>query len=312
VTLPRTCPPRSTAALLRTQERLRALRPEFPGACTVRVGVPDDLGWLGLDALTAEKIACWWSGWMRRDSTGGRGAVAAVRVVGGLAHAVLGRLTAGLVLDRRAYDIRAANLAVHHDDAGQLDAVAVRRPTLAVLPDDDAAGAADVVVAPDLLSMLDEPARHAVAILGPVIDELRALSRFGVVPAWNVVADSVLSTATFVPLFAGGDERAGRVLGEALLDALVRYGARIRTRGTCTSARGLRLPVRGSCCFHYRTDPQVKTHDDAFCTTCPLLDPTVRSRRFQAFLDEEILPRRRAGVVARRPRPEPGSDVVQP
>jgi hypothetical protein len=129
-------------------------------------------------------------------------------------------------------------------------------------------------------------------VLAPVIDELRALSRFGVVPAWNVVADSVLSTAMFVPLFGGGDERAGRAVGEALLDALVSHGARIRTRGTCTLVRGLSVPVRGSCCFHYKTVPPAEAAGDDFCTTCPLLDAGIRARRLEAFLDEDVLPSR--------------------
>lgn len=292
-----TTPIRPAGPLACTQARLRALRPDFPHAYTVQVGVPDSPGWLGVHDLLAGGVGPWLDVWMRRVDSGGRASVAAVRVIGSLAHVVVGRLTAALVLDRRAYDVRAGNLAVRHDADGVIDRVAVRRSTVTVLPDDDAAGMPAVVVAPDLPALLDEPARQAVAILAPAIDELRALSRFGVVPAWNVVADSVLSTATFVPLYSGDDQRAGRALGEALLDALVSHGARIRTRGTCTSVRGLSVPVRGSCCFHYKTGPAVEAAGDGFCTTCPLLDAGIRSRRFGAFLDEDVLPRRRGGRV---------------
>lgn len=297
-----TTPNRSAGPLASTQERLRAVRPDLPDAYAVRVGVPAGTGWLGVDALLAGGVGPWWVESTRRGGSTGRASVAAVRVIGSLAHAVLGRLTAALVLDRRAHDVRADNLAVHRDADGHIDRVAARRPDVTVLPDDEAADAPGVVVAPDLPALLDTSARQAVGVLGPVIDELRALSRFGVVPAWNVVADSVLSTATFVPLFASADERAGRAVGEALLDALVSHGARIGTRGTCTTVRKLSFPVRGSCCFHYRTAPKVEAVGDEFCTTCPLLDARIRSRRFEAFLDEYVLPRRHDGPAVRSPR----------
>ncbi len=225
-------------------------------------------------------------------------------VVSMLAHAVLGRLTATLVLDRRAHDVSAGNLAVHLDEDGHVDRVAVRRPTVGVLPDDEAAGEPDVVVRPDLTALLDEAATRAVATLAPVIDQVHAASRLGIVPAWNVVADSVLNTATLVPLYLGRDEQAGRAVGEALLDALVAHGARIRTRGTCvTVARDTgvyRLPVRGSCCFYYKIRPDIDQPGDEYCTTCPLLDGPARARRLTLLLDEYVLPRRSAALQPQR------------
>lgn len=283
--------------LERSQQRLRSVRPDYPHVYSVTVGVPAESGWTALDtALGDGTVAAWYEAALRRDAVGGRSTVAAVRVIGSIAHAVLGRLTAALVAGGRAHDCSAANLAVHHDEDGHLDRVAVRRPAVLVLADDPAAGDPDAVVHPDQASLLAAAGAGAVAVLAPVIEQVRELSRFGVVPAWNVAADSVLGMSTFVPLYLGTDERAGRRTGEALLDALVAHGARIRTRGTCEPVLRERaeylLPVRGSCCFHYKTEPEIEQPGDEYCTTCPLLDAGLRHRRFGNLLDEYVLPAR--------------------
>lgn len=284
-----------------TQRRLRAVRPDYPHLYAVELGVPGAGGWVELAGAIADgTITSWYTAALRRESATGLASVAAVGVVSMLAHAVLGRLTAALVLDRRAHDVSAENLAVHLDEDGYVDQVTVLAPTVGVLPDDEAADHPHAVVRPDLPALLNEPASQAVATLTPIIAQVHAVSRFGTVPAWNVVADSVLSTAMLVPLYLGGDELAGRVIGVSLLDALVAHGARIRTRGTCQSLTRdsdlYWLPVRGSCCFFYKTGPDVDRPGDEFCTTCPLLDDTTRTRRFGAFLEGYVPPRRCAAV----------------
>lgn len=294
----------TVAPFAQTQDRLRGVLPDHPDLYVVDGGAPGGPGWTGLDAALADgAVERWWRSAMRSDAVAGQRSVAAVRVVGMVAHAVLGRLTAALVLARRAHDVSAANLVVHLDDDGYLDRVAVRRSIVAVLPDDPAAGAPGTSVRPDLAALLDGAAAQAVATLRPVVEQMRAASRFGVVASWGAAADTVLGTASFVPLYLGGDERAGRAVGEALLDALVAHGARVRTRGgSAVVRRGgeeLALPLRGSCCFHYRTAPPVERPGDGYCSTCPLLDPRARSRRLDELLDGHVLPRRAAALAAR-------------
>lgn len=281
----------------RTRERLRTVLPGFPDVYAVDAGAPAGPGWHRLDAVLADGTVARWCADARRPD-GSAAAVAAVRVVGMLAHAVLGRLTAALALDRRAHDVSAANLAVHLDGDGWVDRVAVRDPTVTVLPGDPAAGAPGTVLAPDLPALLDGAAGRAVATLGPVVEQVRAASRFGVVAGWGVAADAVLSTASFVPLYLGRDERAGRAVGTALLDALVAHGARVRTRGGCTTVAragfALEVPLRGSCCFAYRSAPAVERPGDEYCSTCPVLDPALRGRRLAELVDGHVLPRRAA------------------
>ena len=116
-------------------------------------------------------------------------------------------------------------------------------------------------------------------------DEVRAATRFGLVPLWNAAGDAVRLTAEMAPRYAGRAPRPG--LAPALLDALVAHGAPIRGRGEDQPlpGRAERVPVRAACCLAFRTDPPVARPSDALCTTCPLLPGPERARRYTAFLD---------------------------
>jgi ferric iron reductase protein FhuF len=140
-------------------------------------------------------------------------------------------------------------------------------------------------VFPDEAALLDAVAAAAVGTLAPLLDEVRAATRFGLVPLWNAAGDAVRLTAAMAPRYAGRTARPG--LATALLDALVAHGAPIRGRGTDQPlpGRAEQVPVRAACCLAYRTDPPVADPADALCTTCPLLPAPARARRYAAWLD---------------------------
>jgi hypothetical protein len=142
-----------------------------------------------------------------------------------------------------------------------------------------------VRVFPDQAALLDAVATAAVGTLAPLLDEVRAATRFGLVPLWNAAGDAVRLTAAMAPRYAGRPARPG--LATALLDALVAHGAPIRGRGDDQPVPGRpeRVPVRAACCLAYRTDPPVARPSDALCTTCPLLPGPERARRYAAWLD---------------------------
>ena len=121
------------------------------------------------------------------------------------------------------------------------------------------------------------------AILGPLLDDLHRRTRFGLVPMWNLAADSVLGPSTVVPLLVGHDQAGGRAVASALLDALVARGAPIRRRGptqlVSLGRRTVAAPVRGSCCLLYREATNQPT-SQSVCASCPLLDPADRAARF--------------------------------
>jgi hypothetical protein len=268
--------------LVETNRRLRALRPDHPQSYGVRIGVPEEPGWLPLDAVDVD---AWCADARVRDNPRGLASVAATAVGGALTHAVIGRVTAALLLDRRAWHVDAANLAAH-PERGE---AAVRSPRLLVLPDDPAAGAPDATVVADLAALLDRVAAGAVATLTPLFDAVRAATRYGLAPLWNGLADSVRSAATYVPIYAGGVPGASE-LADALIEALIANGAWIRARGADVPLRWREreysIAVRAACCLYFKVA-------DAYCMTCPFLDAGARESRFGAFIDEIELSRAR-------------------
>lgn len=273
------------SALVTTVERLRGLRPEYPDSYAPCIGVPQQPGWTAL-ADAVPQVAEWCARAREQDNPARLASVAATTVGGALVHAVLGRVTAALVLERRAWDTRAAHLAVHAD-TGRL---AVRDATLLVLPDDPAAGHPDAVVVPDLPALLHRVAADAVETLRPLLDAVRAATRYGLVPLWNSAADAVRSAAHYAPLYAGVRGDGPRELGAALVDALAAHGARLRDRGGLErlewGTETYAVPVRAACCLYYKTEPEVERPSDAYCMTCPFLCSPDRRERFGAFVDE--------------------------
>jgi hypothetical protein len=276
-------------ALAATVGRLRGLLPDYPDAYAVGIGVPDEPGWRSL-ADAVPDVAEWCAQARERDNPARLASVAATAVGGALVHAVLGPVTAALVLERRAWDVRAAHLAVHPDPDGYpAGRVAVRDASLLVLPDDPAAGHPDAEVLPGLPALLDRVAAAAVATLRPLLDAVRAATRFGLVPLWNSAADAVRGAATYAPLYAGAEREQAFAVGAALVDALAANGARIRDRGgqeqVQRGAETFTVPVRAACCLYYKTEPEVERASDAHCMTCPFLCSPDRKERFSAFLD---------------------------
>jgi hypothetical protein len=271
-------------ALAATVERLRGLRPQYPDVYAPRIGVPAESGWSTL-ADVVPHIAGWCARAREQDNPARLASVAATTVGGALVHAVLGRVTAALVLERRAWDVRAAHLAIH----AETERLAVRDATLLVLPGDPAAGEPGTEVVPDLAALLHRVAADAVATLRPLLDAVRAATRFGLVPLWNSAADSVRSAAHYVPLYAGADRDEARGIGAALVDALAAHGARLRGRGgqelLTWGTETYTVPVRAACCLYYKTEPEVERPSDANCMTCPFLCSPDRRERFGAFVD---------------------------
>jgi hypothetical protein len=272
------------SALAATVERLRGLRPAYPDVYAPRIGVPAEPGWRSFADLE-QHVAQLCAQAREEDNPGRLASVAAAAVGGTLSHAVLGRVTAALVLERRAWTVAAGHLAVHGDD----DQVALRDASVLVLPDDPAAGHPDAEVVPDLPTLLDRVAADAVATLRPLLDAVRAATRYGLVPLWNGAADAVRGAAHYAPLYAGADRERAHAVGAALVDALAAHGARLRGRGgrqvVAWGAETYRVPVRAACCLYYRTDPEVERPSDAHCMTCPFLCSSDRRQRFGAFVD---------------------------
>jgi hypothetical protein len=305
--------------LAETAERLRALVPGFPDTYDVipltADKPPAGPGWVRLDAVP---VASWCAEARERGNPRRLASVAAMAVGGALTHAVLARVTAALAVDTRAWELAPHAVTVHRAPAGHLDRVAVRPPAWVVAGDRAAptdalgssarglrstavpeatagpqvgvgsgvgVGPSAIRVFPDEAALLDAVAAAAVQTLTPLLGDVRAATRFGLVPLWNAAGDAVRLTAEMAPRYAGRGPRPG--LASTFLDALVAHGAPIRGRGDDQPlpGRSERVPVRAACCLAYRTDPPVARPFDALCTTCPLLPAPERARRYTAFLD---------------------------
>ena len=251
-------------ALAATAARLRALMPGFPDTYDIATVPPDGPGWVRLDAVP---VADWCADARERNNPHRLASLAAMSVGGALVHAVLARVTAGLALDTRAWDVAADALAVHRAAAGHIDRVAALRPVAWVVAGDEAArsprggsaagspardvpGAAGASAAdggdvgpsahdeaeparvfPDEAALLDAVAAAAVATLAPLLRDVRAATRFGLVPLWNAAADTVRLTARVrAPLRRKGTPPDPRARADRRARGARRTGPRPRLR----------------------------------------------------------------------------------
>src|SRR3954469_4269253 len=126
---------RRTLPLHESSRRLRALYPECPRV--YGVAVMGDLSrrrwWPLAEAVTADRLHVMYD--IAAAETDSWGAVAH-QLAATLAHVVIGRVIALLVLEGRAWDTGLENLWVHVDSEGAIDWVGVVDPTLRVLPED--------------------------------------------------------------------------------------------------------------------------------------------------------------------------------
>lgn len=122
-----------------SSRRLRELHPEGPRV--YGVAVVADVGrrrwWPLAETLGSDRLdAMFTASAAEIDSR----AAAAQQLAATLAHVVLGRVVALVILEGRAWDPGLENLWVHVDSGGAIDWVGVVDATLRILPDDPAAG----------------------------------------------------------------------------------------------------------------------------------------------------------------------------
>lgn len=169
-----------------------------------------------------------------------------------LAHVVIGRVVPLLALEGRAWDTGLENLWVHVDSEGAIDWVGVVDPMLRVLPDDPYFGGHTglrqrhpsrdrIVTLPNEAALTTWVAHRSHRSLEPLFEKLADVSRgaMSVAAMWHVVGTAVVSAATQIPLLAGSSELTSMRRGQAVLDALVGFGAPVRGSGRSATGKGL-------------------------------------------------------------------------
>lgn len=220
-----------TLPLHESSQRLRELYPECPRVQGVAVmsDVTRRRWWPLAAALDTDRLQVMFdSAALEVDNR-----AAAQQLAATLAHAVMGRVVALVVLEGRAWDTGLENLWVHVDSEGTIDWVGVVDPTLRVLPDDpyptDPSGHS-VVRLPSEAALATWIAHRCHRALAPLFAKLQAVSG-GVVSVgamWSIVGSAVVGAATQVPMLAGSAELTGMRRGQAMLDALVGFGLPVR------------------------------------------------------------------------------------
>lgn len=210
-----------------SSRRLRTLYPECPRV--YGVAAMDDVSkrrwWPLQEAITTDRLdVMFTAAAAEMDST-----AAAQQLAATLAHTVIGRVVALVVLEGRAWDTGLENLWVHVDSEGAIDWLGVVDPTLRVLPGDPASGAG-VVELPSEAALATWIAHRCHRALAPLFARLHAASggAVSVASMWHTVGTAIVVAATQVPLLAGSSEIVGMRRGQAVLDALVGFGLPVR------------------------------------------------------------------------------------
>jgi len=231
-----------------SSRRLRMLYPECPRVYGVAVmaDVSRRRWWPLADALSEGRLEAMFTA--AADEMDSR-AAAAQQLAATLAHTVIGRVVALVVLEGRAWDTGLENLWVHVDSEGAIDWLGVVDPTLRVLPDDPCTatdGRGEGVVAlPSEAALTTWIAHRCHRSLAPLFARLHTVSggAVSVAAMWHTVGTAIVVAATQVPLLAGSSEITGMRRGQAVLDALVGFG--LPVRGPLPQARIHTAPRRG-------------------------------------------------------------------
>lgn len=181
------------------------------------------------------------------------------------------------LLARRVPDLSAQNTVLHVDQEGWIDALALKEPRFACLPDDPAADSPHAAVVPDLDSLrrfylrvfLDEN-------VAPFMNTVKARFKYGLGAMRETVADRIAGTLLWLLKEREGEARVREEV--AAFMALLPFKTKPKILEVPFEGRCELFLKRASCCMSYRL-PQY-----GFCTSCPLQPEDERIRRFQAYL----------------------------
>ncbi|MBA2521153.1 MAG: (2Fe-2S)-binding protein [Chloroflexia bacterium] len=259
-----------------TVDRLTTLYADVP----IAVGVPDESGWVPASAVFAP------------GSTYLPAMLAAVAAAYQTTHrdlpasflchrynwTVACAAVGAFLIDRRLPSLDLANVAIHLDDQGQGDQIALVSGRFWTSAGDVAAAHPDALIEPsgaiDLTRVRRELERH----FEPVIDAIRANAPFGKRAMWLSLADNC---AWCLLEFGQRLQRPGsrqREIEEFVggPDSRLRGGTRLITIEAAGKSHA--FVERGSCCLSY------KLPETGYCHTCPLLKPEQRAERLRNYV----------------------------
>lgn len=264
--------------------------------CRYIAGEPAGEGWFGLDELQSDpgRLHRWLDDLVAGEAQGRR-EVAGSYLTAWLGGIVAGPVAAAVLTERRAWPMESGALSIHRDNGGWFDGLAVRRPSLLVLPDDPAAGAADVCVVEDVAALHERVAAGLVGVLRPLFALLRGPARVGAPAMWGGVADAIAATALAQARHRSHDGAAAWHEADRLIDAVQRAAPAVRARPTVERVKwsgGLaHFAVRGTCCLYFKISGCARDpRGESYCTSCPFRDAADRRQRWAAWLEAQANP----------------------
>ncbi|MFI2215324.1 hypothetical protein ACH47B_00415 [Rhodococcus sp. NPDC019627] len=213
--------------------RLRSLNPDYPRMYAV-ASMADEgkrRWWSLADDLDGDRVPRMWA---RSLEDVPYPDVAAMQVATSLIHAVVGRVTALVVLEGRAWDPGLENLWIHMDSDGGIDWAGLADDTMRVLPDDPWAGTRGTVTVPCERALLVWTVHRCLTSLHAIFDAIARCTPIDASRFWGLVGEAVLGTSTYVPILAGEGESAAQRRGQGILDAFVAAGAPVRWKTRLT------------------------------------------------------------------------------
>jgi hypothetical protein len=249
------------------------------GHFQAQVGPPSGPGWLPYHILSTPDGLDTIVRYVNQAAPGAPPTVAAALFASSVSAAFAASLTGALFQDRRVVVPTPDRAWVRPAYTG-VDAVAVDRVTVTVLPDDPLAGQPRVVTVADLEALRRAAVSGYRALLDPLVERVATSTRRGRRALWVDAGDRL---ATYL-LLAGrelGDPDGGRREADALLST-AQPPLRHRVAWLEFEHRG--VPViwkrRPVCCLVY----QAPAWRGQYCATCPLVSDAETVRRTREWL----------------------------
>ncbi|CAM4163355.1 hypothetical protein GCM10009799_29680 [Nocardiopsis rhodophaea] len=189
------------------------------------------------------------------------------------ARQVLAFACVAAYLTGRAPDLAPQRTWVRHDpETGRLDRLALRQGAVAVVDGDPMARRPGAVCVSDEDALDAWFMGAAVAALEPVIDAVRAHTRYGTRAQWSMVADAPHAALIGASYEIGADQRTAWERARRMVEWINADRARVTPKqrpfplvlaGQPEHRPERMFMVRGGCCFYYR-------FGGAKCAICPL------------------------------------------
>jgi hypothetical protein len=250
------------------------------------VGLPGVESWFQLTELSNPDLL---AGWHAELAVGiGDRRVAAAYMASWLNSTLASVWLMPVLADRRLPLAALDDIAIHRNDEGWFDGVAVLDAAVALLPGDPLADAPSATIVPDADALLDALADRLLA-LGVIEEALREACPIGLPALWGSLADGIGGGALELARLMKRDRHASWRDVEEVISRVAARQPRLKT-----APRPFEVPhdgdiklfeVRGTCCLYYRTVENPDRSGEGYCTGCPLRTDESRLRILQDRLD---------------------------